>query len=215
MTENSKALSKKVAKILTGEKKPGKDQCLILILIGVLLCVIALPVKKSDSKSDISNIIDDTIDNHIPSDMAGEDVCLTDAEASYAGYWENKLEDALKDVDGVGRVKVLINLRESEHRIVEKDGPEMYSEMTETDSAGGSRTTGETKTEKNTIYTTNESGQEVPYVVMTVAPTVEGVVVIAQGAGMQSVQENIIEAIQVLFDIEANKIKIVKMKNNQ
>ena len=50
---------------------------------------------------------------------------------------------------------------------------------------------------------------------MTIPPAVEGVVVIAQGAQKQSVQENIIEAIQVLFDIDANKIKIVKMKNNQ
>ncbi len=50
---------------------------------------------------------------------------------------------------------------------------------------------------------------------MTIAPDVEGVVVIAQGGGTLSVQENIIEAIQVLFDIDANKIKIVKMKNNQ
>ncbi|MDE6845371.1 MAG: hypothetical protein K2J99_06345 [Lachnospiraceae bacterium] len=109
----------------------------------------------------------------------------------------------------------MINLKESEQKIVEKDGPEEYSETAETDAAGGNRTIGETKVEKNTIYTADDRGQNVPYVVMTIAPTVEGVVVIAQGAGQQSVQENIIEAIQVLFDIDANKIKIVKMKNNQ
>ena len=71
---------------------------------------------------------------------------------------------------------------------------------------------GESKVEKNTIYTEDSRGRNVPYVIKTIAPTVEGVVVIAQGAGQQSVQENIIEAIQVLFDIDANKIKIVKMK---
>lgn len=50
---------------------------------------------------------------------------------------------------------------------------------------------------------------------MTIEPVVEGVVVIAQGADRGNVRENIIEAIQVLFDIDPNKIKIVKMKNNQ
>ena len=212
--ENSKILLEKLTEKLTGGKKLRKDQCLIIILVGVLLCVIALPVRQKDSKSNISNIIDDTIDNHISTDMGNAYPETADEASSYAGYWEDKLEDALKDVDGVGKVKVLINLKESEQKVVEKDGPEEYSETAETDAAGGNRTIGETRVEKNTIYTTDDRGQNVPYVVMTIAPTVEGVVVIAQGAGQQSVQENIIESIQVLFDIDANKIKIVKMKNN-
>lgn len=215
MMENNKVLPEKITEKLTGGRKIRKDQCLIIILVGVLLCVIALPVKQKDSKSDLSNIINDTIDNHISTEVTDIYPEATDAAASYAGYWEDKLEDALKDVDGVGKVKVLINLKESEQKIVEKDGPEEYSETAEADSAGGSRTIGETRVEKSTIYTVDDRGQNVPYVVMTVAPTVEGVVVIAQGAGQQRVQDNIIEAIQVLFDIDANKIKIVKMKNNQ
>lgn len=134
---------------------------------------------------------------------------------SYAGYWEEKLEEALRFVEGVGKVRVLITVRESEQKIVEKDGPETYSDTSEKDAAGGSRIAGESRIEKSTVYTTDESGRNVPYVTMTIPPAVEGVVVIAQGAQKQSVQENIIEAIQVLFDIDANKIKIVKMKNNQ
>ena len=51
--------------------------------------------------------------------------------------------------------------------------------------------------------------------VMTIPPSVEGVVVIAQMADQVNIRQNIIEAIQVLFDIDANKIKIVKMKKNQ
>lgn len=213
--ENSRALPEKLTEKLTGHKKLRKDQCLIIILAGVLLCVIALPVKQKESKSDLSNMINDTIDNHILTDSESTYPETTGTVSSYAGYWEDKLEDALKDVDGVGKVKVLINLKESEQRIVEKDGTEEYAETAEADAAGGSRTIGETRVEKSTIYTADDRGQNVPYVVMTIAPTVEGVVVIAQGAGQQSVQENIIEAIQVLFDIDANKIKIVKMKNNQ
>lgn len=213
--EKSKILPVKLTEKLTGQKKLRKDQCLIIILVGVLLCVIALPVQKKESESNISNITDDTIDNYIPANMMDTDLETTDVSSFYTEYWEKKLEDALKDVDGAGKVKVLINLKESEQKIVEKDGPEEYSETTEADAAGGNRKIGESRVEKNTIYTEDDRGRNVPYVIMTIAPTVEGVVVIAQGAGQQSVQENIIEAIQVLFDIDANKIKIVKMKNNQ
>ena len=45
-----------------------------------------------------------------------------------------------------------------------------------------------------------------------VQPIVEGVVVLAQGAEDAAVRRNIIETIQVLFGIDANKIRVVKMK---
>ena len=134
---------------------------------------------------------------------------------SNTGYWEEKLEEALRCVEGVGKVRVLITLQRSEQKIVEKDGPEQNTDTEETDSAGGRRTVRESSVEKSTIYTADGQGRDVPYVVMTIEPVVEGVVVIAQGADRGNVRENIIEAIQVLFDIDPNKIKIVKMKNNQ
>ncbi|MDE6845370.1 MAG: hypothetical protein K2J99_06340 [Lachnospiraceae bacterium] len=102
--ENSKALPEKLTEKLTGGKKLRKDQCLIIILAGVLLCVIALPVKQKESESNLSNIINDTIDNHIPADVADAYPETAGTVSSYAGYWEDKLEDALKDVEGVGKV---------------------------------------------------------------------------------------------------------------
>ena len=206
---------KKLIEKLTGGKKLEKDQCLIIILAGILLCVIAFPMQQNDSKSNISNIISDKIDNH--TDVGGDavDDHSSDEVDDYAEYWEKRLEDALRYVDGVGQVRVLINLKESEHRIVEKDGPEEYSDTEETDAAGGSRTIKESRLEKSTIYTVDDRGQSVPYVVKTIQPSVEGVVVIVQSAQNRRTEENIIEAIQVLFNIDANKIKIVKMKNNQ
>lgn len=193
---------------LTGGKKLQKDQYLIIILVGILLCVIAIPTNKKESKSDLSNTKDDIVDDHMSLDD-------TDIQVDYVGSWEDKLEDALGYVEGVGKVRVLITLHNSEQKIVEKDGPEEHSETTETDAAGGNRTIGESRIEKSTIYTVDAQGGNVPYVVMTIPPVVEGVVVIAQMADRENIQEDIIQAIQVLFDIEANKIKIVKMKNKQ
>ncbi len=206
---------KKFIEKLTGAARIRKDQCLIIILTGVLLCVIALPVGEKDSKSRILDMESDTIENHIAGETENDAYHIPESQNAYAEYWEDCLEDALRYVEGVGKVKVLITLKESEQKIVEKDGPEEHSETAETDSAGGSRTVDENRTEKSTVYTVDERGQSVPYVVRTIPPAVEGVVVIAQGAGRQNVQENIIEAIQVLFGIDANKIKIVKMKNKQ
>ncbi len=198
-----------------GKKKLEKDQCLIIVLAGILLCIIALPARQEDTESDLSNMISDKVIEKETEEPAGAYDEQDASAGGYAAYWENRLEEALQYVDGAGMVKVLITLKESEQRIVEKDGPEEYSDTEEQDAAGGSRTVGESRIEKSTIYTEDENGRNVPYVAKTVAPAVEGVVVIAQGAQERKVQDDIIAAIQVLFDLDANKIKIVKMKNNQ
>lgn len=203
---------KKLLDKITDGTKREKDRWLVIVLAGVLLCVIAMPARRDDTKSDISNTIHDTVDTSGETEAAAY---RDGADGDYAAYWENRLEEALRYVEGTGQVRVLITLRESERRIVEKDGPEEYSDTGERDAAGGSRTTGESRIEKSTVYTVDETGREVPYVTRTTAPVVEGVVVIAQGAGERAVRDNIIRAIQVLFDLDANKITIVKMKNNQ
>lgn len=198
---------KKLLDRLMGGKKFRKDQCLIVILLGILLCVISLPVEKSTTKSGISDIKDDKMSEQKQSAADGR-------SEDYVEIWEKKLEESLLYIEGAGQVKVLITLKESEQKILAKDGTEDSMETAEADAAGGSRRTVQNKIEKKTIYTMDERGQEVPYVVKTITPAVEGVVVIAQGADQPEVRRNIIEAIQVLFDIDMNKISIVKMKNN-
>ncbi len=203
MLEDGKKLSHR----LTGMKKLRKDQCLIVILLGVLLCVISLPVEKSSTKSAILDNVNDRIGE--------QQQTFTDSyNTDYAKVWEEKLEESLLYIEGAGEVKVLITLKESEQKVLAKDGMEDISEMTEADASGGSRKTTQSRVEKNTIYTVDERGQDVPYVVKTISPAVAGVVVIAQGADQPKVRQNIIEAIQVLFDVDMNKITIVKMKNN-
>ena len=46
-------------------------------------------------------------------------------------------------------------------------------------------------------------------------PTVEGVIVIAQGGVNAVVKQNILEAVQALFPVEAHKIKIMKMEGSK
>lgn len=202
MLEDGKRLLEK----LTGGRKLRKDQWLIVILMGVLLCVISLPVEKSETKSDIS---DNTGAKISELKQPSTDV----QSADYVREWEEKLEKSLLYIEGAGQVKVLITLQESEQRVLARDGTESVSETTEEDAAGGSRRVTENRIEKKTIYTVDERGQDVPYVIKTITPSVKGVVVIAQGADQPEVRQNIIEAIQVLFDIDMNKITIVKMKN--
>ena len=206
-------LMKAVNKI-TNVTKLRKDQLLIMVLAGILLCVIALPVKKNNSSSSHiqSNIADSNTD--IMEKMQVVQAEHEQYDLSYTDYWEQKLEQALACIEGACSVEVLITLKESEEKILEKDIPEEMSETVEEDAEGGNRTITERKTEETTIYTVNEAGQNVPYVSKVIQPVVEGVVVIAQGGDSEIVKQNIIETIQVLFGLDANKIRVVKGKTN-
>lgn len=196
--------AKKFLGRISGGKKLRKDQCLILVLAGILLCVISLPVEKDKSKSGLSDVSGTIIKNeHTFAE-----------EEDYVTYWEEKLEESLRCVEGAGKVRVLIYAGESEEMILARDGAEEISDTAETDAEGGSRHISESRLDKTVVCTVDERGQNVPLVVKTIAPSVEGVVVIAQGADRAQVRRDIIEAIQVLFDVDMNRISIIKMKTN-
>lgn len=199
--------AKKFLGRISGGKKLRKDQCLILVLAGILLCVISLPVEKDKSKSGLSDVSGTIIKNE-------HTFAEEEASEDYVTYWEEKLEESLRCVEGAGKVRVLIYAGESEEMILARDGAEEISDTAETDAEGGSRHISESRLDKTVVCTVDERGQNVPLVVKTIAPSVEGVVVIAQGADRTQVRRDIIEAIQVLFDVDMNRISIIKMKTN-
>lgn len=206
-------------KSITGKPaiKFTRDNFLIVILVGVLLLVIAWPVEEKkekgseesvqwDSKGDILGLqSEDGSGNEGILGQGGE----TASADVYAFRLEQSLEALLSTMDGVGRVKVMVTLKDSGENIVEKDTSRIRNGTTEVDSAGGSRnTTGITDSEE-TRYQNGQGGA--PYVKQRLCPRVEGVAVSAEGGGNAQTVRNITEAIQALFGIEAHKIKIVKM----
>ncbi len=140
--------------------------------------------------------------------MTGEGGGFSGTE-EYAASLEKKLENTLSRISGVGRVQVMITLNATEELVVEKDQQTQSSSTAEEDSQGGSRTSHQLSRSENTVY--HSSGSNEPYVVKTLLPRVEGVVVVAQGAGTGTVNRNITDVVQALFDVEAHKVKVVKM----
>ena len=111
-----------------------------------------------------------------------------DAGLSVQEEMEQRLCDALSQMDGVGAVHVVVTLESTGKKIVEKDVPTA------------------------TVYEKTQNGAETPYVVSEEYPAVRGVLVIAEGGGNPVTIQEIQEAVMALFQVGANKIKVVKMK---
>lgn len=186
-----------------------RDNLIILVLSGVLLFIITLPTK------DDSNTVEKTAEKGSGGSLRQtEEVQVemgTEGEADYAAYLEERLETMLSGVSGVGKVEVMVTLQSSEELVLEKDEPIIQSNIQETDSQGGSRITSQMETKETTIYSTEGSNSE-PYVIKRLLPEIEGVLVVAQGAGNGNINKDITEIVQALFDIEAHKIMVVKMQ---
>lgn len=185
-------------------KKMTKDNMIVLGLMGILIMVIALPTGKKEEKSAIESG---------QSDAESGMLKTTETESSWSREeaLERRLETFLSCMDGVGEVKVMITFSSSEEQVVEKDVPSSSSSTTETDSSGGSRSVSAKELDEETVYTTDRSGGQVPYVKKTLAAQVKGVTVLAQGGGSAVIQKNITDVIEALFGIEAHKIKVAKM----
>jgi stage III sporulation protein AG len=114
-------------------------------------------------------------------------------------------------MESVGHVKVMITLKASEELVVEKEEPVSRSSTNETDSQGGTRIVNQVETEETTVYRTDGTTSE-PYVVKTLSPEIEGVVVVAEGAGDGNVDKTVTEIAEALFGVEAHKVKVVRME---
>ena len=188
------------------EKLFQKDNLIILVLSGVLLFIIALPTEdggKEEKKEAMVRSGEVQTEQMVDAEPMGE-------EFDYAAYLEERLKGTLQDVSGVGQVEVMITLQSSEELVLEKDRPVTNSTVEETDAQGGSRITNQTESSETTIYSTTGSDSE-PYVVKRILPEVEGVLVVAEGAGIGSINRSITEIVQALFDVEMHKIKVVPM----
>lgn len=177
--------------------KQRKNQLVLLLLAGILLLVIALPVKEKEGK--------------LPEEKTYRESGYEEKE--YGAEMERKLENILREVEGAGYVKVMITFQSTSEKILEKDGENNTQVMEEEDNRGGKRKTDDRKSSETTVYDNGAGGEQTPYVTKELRPKVEGVVVIAGGGDNPVVIKNITEAVQALFGVETHKIKV--MKRNQ
>ena len=166
-----------------------KESLVILFIVGLLLLVIALPTKKESGETADSNI-------------QTKESIKTDDEEDYCESLERRLEEILSCIEGVGKVKVMITLKDTGKSVVEKD---VTSEET-------SRNEEKSSSRKEETVYGEEGNSTSPYVVNTYRPKIQGVLVVAQGVKDPVIQQEIMEGVMALFEVESHKINIINME---
>ena len=172
----------------------------MLLIAGVCCLVIVFPTGKETTEE--------------KQDKTGEkNLVVQEAEngQDYVTQMEHRLTELLSSVEDVGKVEVMITVAGTTTKNVLQDGSREQEQSTETDSAGGTRNSVSERSEGTTVFYDAE-GENTPYILNEVYPEIMGVVVIAEGSGSGTVDLDILNAVQVLFDVPAHKIRIMKMK---
>ena len=182
-------------------RKMKREQWIVCGLAGLLLLVIATPVRKTDSS--------DTAEKNAKE----EDVVRTESQLnSIRSEYEQQLTEVLSQVEGVGEVNVTVTMESTGKKIVEKDIPQDEQTSSQKDNEGMENSTQSSSTQETTVYEENENGSQTPYISSETYPEIRGVLVVAKGGGDPVIVQQIQEAVMALFHVDAHKIKVLKMK---
>lgn len=187
----------------TPEDNKKKIENLVVFLVLLIIVIIAINVIWNEDKID-SN--DDT--NY--KQLAYEQIESNNKTTEVNYNLEEKLENILSKISGVGKVNVLLTYYETSEVIAMYN--ESYNESTtqETDTSGGTRTIKETDNKKDIIYQ-EENGNKVPITQKTILPKIEGAMIIAEGASNSNIQANIIQGVEAVTGLPTHKIQVFEM----
>lgn len=190
-----------------GNNKKKIENLVFLVIILIITIVVINIIWNGESKSNQNEegvstkrlaSIENTVTNNVSTVTQSND------------NLEQKLEEILGKIQGVGEVKVLINYSESSEIIAMYNENSKVSVTEETDTSGGVRKIEQTDSQKDIIYQ-EENGEKTPITQKVIQPKIEGAVVTAKGAGDVTIKTNIIQAVEAVTGLATHKIQVFVM----
>lgn len=198
--------------IIKNEQADGKKKIenLVVFIIILIVTIVAINFIWKDEKSKTSKA---QVNNTSPSSYKQLADTSSDEEETNKEELEEKLENILSKIEGVGDVKTLITYSQSSEIVAMYNEKSKTSSTNENDSEGGIRNIEETDTTKEVIYQ-EENGVNVPVTTKVIKPKIEGVLVTAVGANNATTKTNIIQAVEAVTGVATHKIQVFEMSKN-
>ncbi len=151
----------------------NKKHIYIIFIIGVVIILVSGKVKPDTPKTDIARTQSEI-----------------DAEAL-----EEKLEDILSKISGVGKVNVMITYETSGEMVAVSND----KILTEKDKESVDKE----------IVMKSDGSQKEPFVSKEIKPVVRGVLVVAEGAEVQTTRINLTRAVSSVLDVPVNRVEVL------
>ncbi|MFS0722761.1 stage III sporulation protein AG [Paenibacillus sp. 1P07SE] len=194
----------------TGPKRVRTLRWLLLIgCLGVALMIIQSFVNFED--------VAPTVDQPPVAEVAPDPVlgpAREESESIFAAIerpLEQRLQEILEKIVGVGTVDVLVTIDSTEETVVQRNQKESEQITDETDRNGGKRHVASTTTDGQVVLYEVE-GEKRPFVTKTIKPRIRGILIVARGAEDPTVRGLLMEAVQRGVQVPAHRISVVPSK---
>lgn len=202
------------------KKTEGKTQnsnkffnLIVALLVGVLLVIVGSVFegpKGSSTKNSTNGALAVAGDNS-STDIAETQDLYSAVDNTYKKNLEDELTSILEEIDGVGKVKTVINFQNGVERIPVFNEDTSRSETSETDTNGGQRNINQQNGGSNVVMESNEGNQQ-PFITKENNPTISGILIVAEGADDRATELRIKQAAVKLFGLEDEKVVVYPMK---
>ena len=190
----------KLKEMFKGKKKTENLLVLLVLLIIVVIAINYIWNSGEKTENDNKKLENENNDIKQVSTQSNKDKA------------EEKLENILSKISGVGKVRVMITYRVSSSITPVYDETSKISNTIENDESGGTRTITQTENDKQIVYKENSDGSKEPITKNTESPKMEGAIIVAEGAENAEIKTNIIEAVEAATGLATHKIQVFKME---
>lgn len=188
-----------------GNNKKKIENMVFLVVILIITIVIINYIWNGNKNSD------KTITNSAGKQLATTQNTQNNSKSkTNSNNLEEGLEEILKNINGVGNVKVFINYSESSETVAMYNENSKTSVTEEKDTSGGVRKVESTDTQKEIVYQEND-GEKTPIIQKTVEPKIEGAIITAKGASDINIKTSIIQAVEAVTGLATHKIQVFEM----
>lgn len=184
------------------DRKKLIENTVALIIIGVIVIIAGSVLLSPKGGNEAGNVRQEGI----AEETGGN------STAAVSDSTEIRLKTMLSQIQGVGKVDVMITYKSSKEDVPAYDIKKGSSSTDEKDSEGGSRIVREEEYESTLAYEDSPSGGKRPVVLRQMEPEVKGVLVVAEGADSVEVRDRICNAVAVVLDIPMHKVRVVQRK---
>jgi stage III sporulation protein AG len=185
---------------------------LVLAVIGIVCLLVGSFWKPAETTRPTSAQPASAVSSGAPGQGAVQSASTSDSSDPtilYEAVYDKKLEDMLRQIQGVNDVSVMVKLDTSASLKVATNTKE-----TRQNQGGNGASTSTTTTVDESVFTQRlADGSSTPFVVQSTAPTVRGVLVVVDAEDFFVAKSEIIDAIKNVLDVPAYKISVEPKKS--
>ena len=205
MLEEQKKKIKEIFSWKKEENNKRKIENLVVFIILLIISVIFInSIWNGDKKENV-------IENSNTKVLAQAETSVTE-KGNESLELEQRLENILQNIEGVGKVNVLLTYSQSSEISAMYNEDSTKSDTEETDSGGGTRKIVQSSNKKEVIYE-EVNGEKQPVTQSVIKPKIEGAIVTAVGASNSNIKTNIVQAVEAATGLATHKIQVFEMAN--